>query len=160
MKDVLNVYQLGFPDVEVNVGPQHFFHQHRNVEVVGVVSGEVASFKRVGQVLCHLFEGRTILHIVVGDAVYLGGSLRNMSFRIDAHHLRLFIAVGMNLDITDFDDAILCDIDACRLKIEYNQRLFKVNLHVPNLVVNEERHQQHEQIRVGLLFIRKYQAGP
>ena len=33
-------------------------------------------------------------------------------------------AVGMNLDITDFDDAILCDIDACRLKIEYNQRFF------------------------------------
>ena len=28
------------------------------------------------------------------------------------------------LDITDFDDAILCDIDACRLKIEYNQRFF------------------------------------
>ena len=46
VKDVLHIYTQAIAEVKVASGPEEFFGQHRNVELVAVVPGEVTTLKQ------------------------------------------------------------------------------------------------------------------
>ncbi len=112
VKDVLHVDEAAPLEVDADAGAHELLDEHRQVETVGVESSEVAAgdelFERPGD----LREGRTILHILVGDAVNGGRLFGDVYAGVDLAGLDDLLAVGHHLDHRDLDDAVFGGVDA------------------------------------------------
>ena len=83
VEDGLGVDKSALREVEVDACAQKLLGKHRDVEMVGVVSGKVAILHLLAKLLGHILERRRVLHVVVRDACQLGHFLRNGFARVD-----------------------------------------------------------------------------
>ena len=95
----LCVNESALREVEVDACTQKFLSKHRYVEVVGIVSCEVAVLHFLVQFRGNFLECRGILHVVIADAGQFGHLLRNGLAWIYEHVLASFLAVWHNLNI-------------------------------------------------------------
>ena len=94
-------------EVEVDAGTEKFFCEHGYVEVVGVVSCEVASSEFVGQLWRKRLEVGRISHLLVGDACEFYHLRRNGLAWVHIVVSTLFCAVKVHLDIGYLYDVVL-----------------------------------------------------
>ena len=52
-----------------------------------------------------------------------------MHARIDAHGLAFLVAVWINLQVADFDDAVCIDVRSGGFQVEENQRVLQIEFH-------------------------------
>ena len=69
VENVLNVYRVAILKVKIDVGAEHFFGEQGNVELVGIVSGQVTAYQVVGYFGGNFGKRRAVGHHFVGDAV-------------------------------------------------------------------------------------------
>ena len=67
---------------------QELLSQNRNVETIGIETGQVTSLNVPGYLFCHFLEGRAVCHICVINTVDSRGLFGNVHFRIDTQGLR------------------------------------------------------------------------
>ena len=136
VKDVLHVDEAAPLEVD---GAHELLDEHRQVETVGVESSEVAAgdelFERPGD----LREGRTILHILVGDAVNGGRLFGDVYAGVDLAGLDDLLAVGHHLDHRDLDDTVFGGVDAGGFQIEKDDGTFEVQFHASVFLRNSPR---------------------
>ena len=126
MEYSLSVDESTLREVEVDAGTQKFLGEHRNVEVIGVISCKVAVFHFLIQFLSNLLECRSILHVIIADAGQLSYFLRNGLAWIYELVLASFLAVGHNLNVRKLDYAVAHEVKSCCLKVEDNKRSCKI----------------------------------
>ena len=123
MENDLHIHKLAAAHVNIHARTKEFFGQDRNIKAVGIESCQVAAFNVVGNIARHFLEGGTVGHILVIDAMHAGGFLGNVHFGIDAHGFGFFVAIRINLQITDFHYPVRIDIGTGGLQIEEDQRI-------------------------------------
>ena len=148
MKYVLYVDEPPPLEVDVDSRAQKLLDEHRHVEAVRVEPAEVAARQELRQRLGHLGEARTILHILVGYAVYGRGCLGNVHFGVQLARLYDPLSVGHDLDHGYLDYAVVCSINARRLQVEEDDRAFEFQLHICSILVSlcvyHHGHKQHQ----------------
>ena len=45
MENILHIQQFAIPHIEINTGPQEFFHQQRDIKTVGIITREITSIE-------------------------------------------------------------------------------------------------------------------
>ena len=94
----------------------------RYVVAVGVEAGEVAPLEEGEYLVSALRESRTVLHVLVRDAVHRRRLRRNGDGRIEQPAALLFGAVWRHLYRAELDDAVLLREQPRRLKVEDDER--------------------------------------
>ena len=125
----LNVYESCGGDVEIDAGAYEFFYEKGNVEVVGVVTGEVAVFKVGGNAWCFVFEGGAVCHVGVADAVDLCGFFRNVHTGVEALCGGVFGAVGHAFDVAEFHNAVCGYVESGCFYVEEDDGAFEMEFH-------------------------------
>ena len=126
MENDLYIHKLAAAQVNIYTGAKKFFRQHGNIKTVGIKSCQITSFYIIGNSTGHFFEGRTICHILVIDAMNSRRTFGNMHFRIDTKCFCFLITIGVYFEITDFNDTVYIDTRSGRLQIKKNNRVFEV----------------------------------
>ena len=127
--DYLHIDELATAHVDIDSGTEELLGQQRYVEAIAIETGQVASLDVAGYQLGYLLEGGTIGHVLIIDAMHGRRLFGDVHFGIDAHCLRLFVAVGVNLQVTDFHNAVIVYVDTRCLQIEENKRVFQIQFH-------------------------------
>ena len=111
--------------------------EHREVELGGIISCQVAVFQPRNYFWGNLDEFFLSCYVLVFYAVYLAGSriytlLLSGSIvpRANPPSLHFMVMVREYFHETQFHDSIRRDIQSCTFDIEKQERLFKIQIHV------------------------------
>ena len=126
VKDVLHVDELAALEIHVDTCPQELLDQHRQVEAVRVETAEIAAADKLFERLGDLRERRTILHVLVRDAVHGRRLLGNVHLGVYPTGFGDLLAVGHDLDHRNLDDAVFGGIYAGGFEVEKDDRALEV----------------------------------
>ena len=98
-KDGLCIDESALVEIEVYAGAQELLGEHWDVEVVGVVAGEIATGKLFFEVGSQLLEGWCILYVFIADAGEGHYLCRYFPTRINEEVLAVFGAVWHHFDV-------------------------------------------------------------
>ena len=129
VENVLHVDETAFFQVDVYTGSQELFDQHRDVELVGIVSGQVASFDVAPQRFGDHLESRTVGYVLVVDMVDGRCRFGNVHLRVQPAGFGLLAAVGHYFCERYFDDPVFGRIDSGRFEVEEDDRIFQIQFH-------------------------------
>ena len=129
VENVLHVDETAFFQVDVYTGSQELFDQHRDVELVGIVSGQVASFDVAPQRFGDHLESRTVGYVLVVDMVDGRCRFGNVHLRVQPPGFGFLAAVGHYFCERYFDDPVFGGIDSGRFEVEEDDRIFQIQFH-------------------------------
>ena len=127
--DDLYVDELPSAHVDIDSRTKELFGQQGHVETVAIEAGQVASLDVAGNHFGYLLEGGAIGHIFVVDTMYGRRLFGDVHFGVDAHCLRLFVSVRIDLQVTDFHNAIRIYVYTRCLQVEEDERVFQIQIH-------------------------------
>ena len=146
--------------VNVHLRTQEFLGKQRKVETIRVETCKVTPLELVCNLTRHILEKRTILHILVINAMDSRSNLGNMHSRVYAAGILCFAAIGINLYVANLHNAVLGDIGTRGLEVKKYYRFLKIQFHlqIPLSVCKHHWHEQHEQFLLVDLLGRNYNA--
>ncbi|OPZ01457.1 MAG: hypothetical protein BWZ11_01662 [Bacteroidetes bacterium ADurb.BinA395] len=124
VKNNLYIYKSVFHQIDIYFCTQKFFCQKWNVEPIGVVTCQIASFKIGRYFFSYFLKSRTIGHIDIGNAMNSSCIGRNRDPGINTFSLRKFFSVRKNLMIGNFHNTVGNNVDTCCFEVEKNNRFF------------------------------------
>ena len=98
--------------------------------MVAVESRDIAALKHTRNLVCPLLEGGLVLQVLVRDTMHVDGLLGNHLLRVEAVSAALLLTAREHLDVGQFDDAVLGDVQSCGFQVKDHERAFQVQFHV------------------------------
>ena len=126
----LHIDRIVTRQVDIHLRTQELLGKQRKVETVRVETGKVATLELVCYLARHLLELRTILYVLVIDAMHRRCNLGNVHSRINALAILDLTAIGIDFNITDLDNAVPCYVYTRSLEVEEYYRFLKIQFHI------------------------------
>lgn len=135
MENILHINQAPTLKVEGIARPQKFLHQHRHIELVGIVACQVGITNKFSNFGSELLKRRFIGHIGIVNAMDCCSELWNMDcsplgvHRPYAVHSRIGGLVRADLVKTYFDNMVVTYVDASGLEVEKYNGFLEIKIH-------------------------------
>ena len=84
VEDILDIYQAAITQIEANPCASELLYKHRDIELVAVVPGDIASAEKIIERTGDLTECRLFGHILIRDMMNRGALGRDRHLRINS----------------------------------------------------------------------------
>ena len=129
VEDVLHVHELAARDVEVDARADKLLYEHRYVETVGVETGKVAACKYSLQFVGEVAEVRFVRHVGISYAIHGRGFCRDVNAGVEAQGAFFLRAVGQDLDVAEFYDAVGGNVQPRGFYVEKHDGAVQIEFH-------------------------------
>ena len=130
MIDDLHVYELRILVRKRDGAPAELFDEYRDVEPVGIESGDVRATEELCKTLRDVPEFRFVGDGFVCDMMHRRGGGRYGDPGVDEPGLHLFPSVRIELQDRDLNDPVPGDVHSRRLEVEKDKWSLECELHV------------------------------
>ena len=121
LEHLVGVHHLGVALLPFHAHAPELLLQQRDVKAPDVVPGQVGVLEQGGHLGGHLLEAGLVTHVVVGDAVHLGGGRGDGHAGVDPLVQGLARPVGIHAHQRHLDDAVLAEVGAGGLEVEEDE---------------------------------------